>query len=68
MMKSRKYSFEPSNSYNTVRGWGGEISIEVSENEADCQETISNPVNLDKFLHCKTWSAKLNFPEPLFSV
>ena len=34
MMKSRKYSFEPSNSYNTVRGWGGEISIEVSENEA----------------------------------
>ena len=46
---------------------GDGISIEVGENEAECQETISNPVNLGKFLHCNTWSAKLDFPEP-FSV
>lgn len=37
---------------------GGGISIEVGESEAECQETISNPVNLSKFLHYKTWSSK----------
>lgn len=47
---------------------GDGISIEVGKNEAECQETIPNPVNLSKFLHYKTWSSNLNFPEPLLSM